>query len=98
MEYVNMKRRHTPAYVGSLYQPRSLESLTEIANVKNSIKSLNEHLKRIGAKNAYGEQLKYRVTLKYREPKEGGYDHHGDIKGGIKNAGRVDLYVHERRA
>ena len=92
MELVNMERRHTDAYVGSVYNPLSIESLTEIAKVKNSIRGLNANLKREGVKN-----LRYRVTLKYREPKEGGYNGFGDITGGIKNANRVDLYIHTRR-
>lgn len=96
MELVNMERRHTGSYVGSVYNPLSMESLTEIAKVKTSIKGLNENLKREGVKNRLGKPLRYRVTLKYREPKEGGYNRFGDITGGIKNAGRVDIYIHQR--
>lgn len=97
MELVNMEKRHTDAYIGSVYNPLSMESLTEIAKVKNSIKGLNANLKREGVKDGFGKPLRYRVTLKYREPKEGGYNHFGDITGGIKNAKRVDIYIHQRR-
>jgi len=107
MEFVNAEKRYSIAYIGSLYNPRSLESLTELAKIKNGIKSLNNYNKRLGKTNAWGDPLRFRVVLKGREPiekvinprtgRENSYNIHGDVVGGIRNAGRVDIYIHERR-
>jgi len=105
MELVNMEKRHSNAYIGSVYS-YSKDALDEIALVRSTIKKVNAYLKRIGATNHFGRQLKYRVSLRGRQAvypvinphtgRENSYNVHGDCVGGIWNAGRIDIYIHER--
>lgn len=106
MKLVNMQKRYSNAYIGSVYSS-SKEALDEIALVRSTVKKVNSYLKRIGATNSWGDPLRYRVSLKGREAvypvtnartgRQNSYTIHGDCVGGIWNAGRIDIYIHERR-
>ena len=106
MELVNTEKRYSDAYIGSVYS-YSKEALNEIALVRSIVKKLNADLKFRKVTNRYGDPLRFRVSLKGREAvypvtnartgRQNSYNHHGDCVGGIWNAGRIDIYIHERR-
>jgi hypothetical protein len=106
MERINMNRRHSQSYIGSVYTSDETYQ-SEIEAIRATVRGFNRSLKDYGTPNYWGDQLQYRVTLKARDPivpsvnpltgNAMRYDHYGDAVGGIKNAGRIDVYLHERR-
>jgi hypothetical protein len=78
--------------------------MLEVETIKNLVKQVNKDLKHYDARDKRGYPLRYRTSLKGRQPinkvrhhRTGqlrGYTYHGDIVGGMQNAGAVDVYIH----
>ena len=105
MKLVNMNKRGSNAYVGSAYVNCASDML-QIQEIRSYVKVMNKHLRDAGAVDRRGKKLQYRVSLKGRDPiekpinsrtgKPNGYTWSGDIVGGMENAGRIDVYIHQR--
>lgn len=105
MQQVNMSKRGSDCYVGSVYTD-SVADMQELQEVRNIVKVMNRHLRDSNAVDRRGRKLQYRVSTKGRDPinkfinqrtgKEYGYNWAGDIVGGMENAGRIDVYIHQR--
>jgi len=109
MENVNTQNRFSDSYIGSVYTDNSSNdsALAEIETIRSTVRQINKYLKSVDAKDSFGDPLRYRVSLKGREAiqprvnfhtgRTNSYNVHGDVVGGIRNAGRIDIYIHERR-
>lgn len=106
MKNVNMKNRYSKAYRGSVYT-NCVNHETEIQNIKDAVKVMNATLKQDNVKDRRGNLIQYRVSLKGREAIEKAINYrtgnrisystrNGDVIGGLKNAGRIDIYIHRR--
>jgi hypothetical protein len=105
MQRVNMNKRGSNCYLGSVYTACAGDML-QIQDVRSIVKKMNSYLRDANAKDRYGRPLQYRVSLKGRDPiekvinkrtgKPNGYNWAGDIVGGMANAGRIDVYIHQR--
>ena len=105
MQKVNMEKRGSDAYVGSVYTS-SVADMESIQEVRSIVKTMNKYLRDSNAVDRRGKKLQYRVSLKGRDPimkpinqrtgKPKGYNWSGDIVGGMANAGRIDIYIHQR--
>ena len=99
MKNVNMTKRISEAYVGSVYTNDS-NYQEEIQKVRDGVKRMNKILKSDKIKNSWGSQVQYRVSVKGREAivknNNRSYNIHGDVVGGIANAKRLDIYIHTR--
>lgn len=105
MQRVNVNKRTSDSYVGSVYT-NSVVDMQEVEEVRNIVKVMNKYLRESKAVDRYGRKLQYRVSLKGRDainkranPRTGkliGYNWAGDVVGGLQNAGRLDVYIHQR--
>ena len=99
MQQVNMNKRTSDAYVGSI-DTRSVADMAQLEEVRTYVKVMNKYLRDDDARDRRGNPLRYRVTVKGRDPIEKvngkGYNWAGDIVGGMANAGRIDVYIHRR--
>ena len=106
MKLVNMNKRNSDSYVGSAYVSCAADML-QIEEIRSFVKMMNKQLKLAKAVDRRGNPLCYRVSLKGREaiqkeinPRTGNpisYNTwNGDVVGGLKNAGRIDVYIHRR--
>jgi hypothetical protein len=105
MKQVNMIRRSSTNYIGSA--DTSCETdMIRVEEVRSIVKTMNKYLRESNAVDRRGMKLQYRVSLKGREaiqkeinPRTGNpisYNLLGDLVGGVKNAGRIDVYIHQR--
>ena len=93
----------TPAYVGT-FSTQCAGDMLEVDAIKDVVKSMNAELRYYKAKDQRGRDIRFRTTLKARKPinkitnprtgKKVGYTYHGDVIGGMENAGAVDVYIH----
>lgn len=105
MQRVNMNKRGSDSYVGSAYTS-SVSDMQMIDEVRSIVKTMNKYLRQSNAVDRRGRKLQYRVSLKGRDPikkvvnqrtgKLNGYNWAGDVVGGMENAGRIDVYIHQR--
>lgn len=105
MQKVNVEKRVSDQYVGSVY-PECAADMLELEELKAAVKVMNTDLKNIGAQCEYGHPIRYRVSVKGREAIQKqinmrtgntiSYDIFGDVVGGISNARRLDVYIHRR--
>jgi hypothetical protein len=103
MQKVNVEKRVSEQYVGSVY-PECAADMLELEELKAAVKVMNTDLKNIGAKCDWGHPIRYRVNVKGREAIQKeinlrtgncvSYNSFGDIVGGIANAKRLDVYIH----
>ena len=106
MKKINANDRSSDSYIGSVYanDPSHIE---EIQELRQNVKNMNKALRESNAVDKRGIAIQYRVSLKGREAIEKAinhrtgnpisyYTHNGDVVGGIKNAGRIDVYIHRR--
>lgn len=93
----------TSAYVGT-FSTQCAGDMLEVDAIKDVVKSMNAELRYYKAKDQRGRDIRFRTTLKARKPinkitnprtgKKVGYTYHGDVIGGMENAGAVDVYIH----
>lgn len=105
MKQVNMKRRCSTSYIGSVNTSCETDMI-RVEEVRGIVKTMNMYLRDSNAVDRRGNKLQYRVCLKGREaikkkinPRTGkpiSYNSFGDLIGGVKNAGRIDVYIHQR--
>lgn len=106
MKQVNMNKRSSTSYIGSV-DTSCATDMIKIEEVRSIVKTMNRYLRESNAVDRRGMKLQYRVSLKGREaiqkeinPRTGNpisYNiWNGDVVGGLKNAGRIDVYIHQR--
>lgn len=93
----------TSAYVGT-FSTQCAGDMLEVDAIKDVVKSMNAELRYYKAKDQRGRDIRFRTTLKARKPinkvvnkRTGnmiGHTSHGDVIGGMENAGAVDVYIH----
>lgn len=89
---MNPKNRTSTAYIGTFNAADGLDMI-QLDEVKTMVKGMNRMLREDGS------HYQFRVVIRGRKPvvKNGAsYDYHGNIKGGIGNASRVDAYIYRR--
>jgi len=97
-------KQRTEAYITTLDTQCSGDML-QLQMLRNMVKQFNSELKYAGAKNRWGRDLRYRISVKGRKPinkvkhpRTGqlrGFTSHGDVIGGLGNAGAYDVYMHQ---
>lgn len=106
MQKVNMNKRNSSSYLGSV-DTRCVSDMMKVDEIRSMVKTMNKELRLVGAKDKYGALIQYRVSLKGREAIQKGINlrtgnpisyntWNGDVIGGLKNAGRIDVYIHRR--
>lgn len=105
MKKVNMNARSSTSYIGSVNTSCETDMI-RVEEVRSIVKTMNKYLRESNAVDRRGMKLQYRVSLKGREaiqkeinPRTGNpisYNLLGDLVGGVKNAGRIDVYIHQR--
>ena len=103
MKFDKNGKQRTDAYVGT-YSIECAGDMLEVNKVKDFVKMMNKDLKYYDARDARGYPLRYRTSLKGRQPinkvrhhRTGqlrGYTYHGDVIGGMENCAAVDVYIH----
>ena len=66
MQLVNMNKRTSDAYIGSI-DTLSVSDMEQLENIRSYVKVMNKHLHDANARDPRGNPLRYRVTLKGRE-------------------------------
>ena len=86
-----MTKRISTSYVATL---NPITDADQIAQIRSDIHFMNEVLK------SQNLSTRYRVCLKGRKPinkvNGRGFTYGGDVVGGLKNAGMVDVYIYNR--
>lgn len=106
MQKVNMNKRISNGYLCSI-DTKCISDMLKVEEVRATVRTLNKYLREANAVDRRGIKLQYRVSLKGREaiqkkinPRTGNLisytTSNGDVVGGLKNAGRIDIYIHQR--
>lgn len=69
MKMVNMNKRNSDSYIGSADTSCAADML-QIEEIRSFVKTMNKQLKHAKAVDRFGHPLRYRVSLKGREPVE----------------------------
>tara|TARA_B100001057_G_scaffold271412_1_gene271669 strand:- start:46748 stop:47101 length:354 start_codon:yes stop_codon:yes gene_type:complete len=103
MKFDNNGKVRTDAYVGT-FATDDAAGMLEVESIKTFVKNMNKELKYLDARDKRNMPIRFRTTLKARKPinkirhfRTGqlrGYSYHGDVLGGMANAGAVDVYIH----
>tara|TARA_X000000950_G_scaffold268857_1_gene346869 strand:+ start:92 stop:457 length:366 start_codon:yes stop_codon:yes gene_type:complete len=93
----------TDAYVGT-FSTQCAGDMMEVESIKTMVKHMNKELKYHNALDKNGRPIRFRTSLKGRQPinkvrhpRTGqlrGYTYHGDVIGGMENCAAVDVYIH----
>ena len=105
MKFDKNGKQRTDAYVGT-FSTQCAGDMMEVGSIRNMVKQMNKELKYYNAKDANSMPIRFRTSLKGRQPinkvrhpRTGqlrGYTYHGDVIGGMENAGAVDVYIHRQ--
>lgn len=103
MKFDKNGKPRTDAYVGT-FSTQCAGDMLDVETIKDLVKDMNKELKYYDAKDKHGRPIRFRTSLKGRKPinkvkhfRTGqlrGYTYHGDVIGGMQNAGAVDVYIH----
>ena len=66
MQLVNINKRSSDAYIGSI-DTGSVSDMEQLQDIRTYVKVMNKHLRDADARDRRGKPLRYRVTLKGRE-------------------------------
>ena len=103
MKFDKNGKQRTDAYVGT-YSFECTGDMLEVSKIRDFVKQMKRDLKQSDARCKAGYPLRYRTSLKGRQPinkvrhpRTGqlrGYTYHGDVLGGMQNCAAVDVYIH----